>query len=312
MRCAQCGTELPADSRFCARCGHPVETAVPATPAVAATPAPGAPAAPGAIAAPRKGVSPLVVLAIAGAVVALVLFLVVIAGGAYFLLTRSSGPPRQAGPVPAPPSPARPSAPQQPSPPSTPAPPAQPMPSQPAPPGTPLPSPQAPTASPGPQQILPLAAFRHPRGLFQMRYPDGWKVEQNDQGQFFTTQFFAEDPERFSFTIQIGPVEGMQTPRDALQILIGQARQVYPDFRADEADLASGSDRSTTAVGARWTNRRGEAVTGVLVARLVGIQREGRPGTMAILMYFYAPQTSMGALLPTYSAMLQSFSLGSR
>src|SRR5262249_29617813 len=123
---------------------------------------------------------------------------------------------------------------------------------------------------------------------------------------------FSEDPERFAFTVQLGQVDRALTAQEAIGALVQQAKQVYPDFRAEELRSAGGENRGHAGMAARWTNKRSESMAGDLIARTTDTQRGGGASTLVLFAYFYAPETNLPALVPTYSAMLQSLSLGGR
>jgi len=276
------------------------------------------------------------VLGVAAAVVAAGVLLVVIGGGAYVLLTRARAPQYQAGPVPPPPVPTAPApeaptgpapAPSAPSPPPAPprtqappppppsAPPAQPAPPAPGPPPTAPPGPPTAPPSPGPAprtqaDVLPLAVFREPRGLFVIRYPDGWQVNQGQHGQFSITVFYADDPERLAFTVQLAPVDSAPTAQEAQSWLLQQAARVYPDFRSEGGEVVGGPpDPRQSGIGARWTNRRGERVRAVILTRTFPMAPRG---TVVVYLYFQTPEASFRPLVPTFNAMLMSFNLTMR
>jgi hypothetical protein len=155
--------------------------------------------------------------------------------------------------------------------------------------------------------VLPLAVFQDPRGLFTIRYPDGWRVQQGQHGQFSITVFYADDPERLGFTVQLAAIDAAPTAREAQDWLLQQAARAYPDFRTEGGEMVGGpSDPRQDAIGARWTNRRGEPVRAIVLTRTYGMSPRG---TVVVYRYFQAPEASFRALVPTFNAMLLSFTL---
>jgi hypothetical protein len=158
--------------------------------------------------------------------------------------------------------------------------------------------------------VLPLTVFQDPRGLFTIRYPDGWRMNQGQHGQFWITVFYVDDPERLGFTVQLATIETAPTAREAQSWLLQQAARAYPDFRTEGGEVVGGpSDPRQDAIGARWTNRRGEGVRAIILTRIYPMSPRG---SVVVYRYFQAPDANFRALVPTFNAMLLSFNLTMR
>jgi len=312
MVCPQCHTENAEGHRFCLRCGAPlVAPAVEAQPATAAAAVRSTPS-PGPTFVRPPGTSATLVVVLVGAFVAGLIFLMVIAGGAYFMIKASAtAHGGAAGLQPSAPAPSQPAAPPQgpaqPQPLTPPQGPAQPQPL--TPPQGPTPTPPAGPGggvAPAAPENVQMQPYQDPQGQFSIEYPQGWQVKAEDNG---FTIFYKDDPEEGTAlgVWPRGSLPGQVGAEQFLETVVQQLRQQYPDFQVTQRTVKpppNSNQGQVVTASAEWTNHHGERM-GTLLQYRIGPAGDGNTGVVVIA--WQAPLVAMKSASAVLYEMYRSF-----
>ncbi len=143
---------------------------------------------------------------------------------------------------------------------------------------------------------------------FRIEYPQGWHVDDAQQGQVV---FYQDDEDEGSSFVLVpyGGLQGELSARDVLQVIGQQVQQRYPDIQIKVLGAR------TTPVGnaqmqildaeATWTGTRQQRMRALLQVRALTY-----PGTGSTLFTYLggqAPAQAFDALRPVFVRMIKTF-----